>query len=188
MNFYLRPFDEADLVMCDRSVTDPDFVGPFEWVGFGVPQQYRRRWTDDRLLGSSPYNLVVADDGDAPIGWVNWRDTERAGPGAWEIGVLIVPEMRGRGAGTAAHRLVVDYLFATTPAHRIWAGTEVDNIAEQRALERSGFLQEGLLRGHHFRGGQWRDSFIYGITRTDYATADDVESSSAARDHGRRHP
>lgn len=177
MDLRLRPFDEADLVMCDRSVTDAAFVGPFDWVGFGVPQQYRRRWHDDRLLGASPYNLVVAAADDAPIGWVNWRDTDRAGPAVWEIGVLIVPEMRGHGIGTAAHRLLVDYLFDTTTTHRIWAGTEVDNIAEQRALERSGFLQEGRLRGHHFRHGQWRDSFIYGITRNDYSSATDAAAS-----------
>ena len=76
MNFHLRPFDEADLVLCDRSVTDPDFVGSFEWVGFGAPQEYRRRWTDDRLLGSSPYNLVVAAATMHRSGWVNWRDTD----------------------------------------------------------------------------------------------------------------
>lgn len=163
--------------MCDRSVSDPTFVGPFEWIGFSVPQTYRQRWHDDRLVGTSPYNLVVADADDAAVGWVNWRDTDRAGPGAWEIGALIVPEMRGRGVGTAAHRLLVAYLFATTPTHRIWAGTEVDNIAEQHALERSGFQREGRLRGHHFRDGQWRDSFIYGITRDDYPpTVDDTGS------------
>jgi RimJ/RimL family protein N-acetyltransferase len=175
IDLHLRPFDEADLTVCERSVTDPDFVGPFEWIGFGAPQRYRKRWHDDRLLGASPYNLVVADTDGSPVGWVNWRDTDRAGPAVWEIGVLIIPEMRGRGAGTVAHGLLVDHLFATTTTHRIWAGTEVDNIAEQRALARSGFLQEGRLRGHHFRDGQWRDSYIYGITRDDYApTVDDA--------------
>lgn len=73
--------------------------------------------------------------------------------------MLIVPEMRGRGAGAAAQRLLVEYLFSTTTAFRIWAATEAENIAEQRALERSGFSQEGRLRGTHFRDGQWRDSF-----------------------------
>jgi RimJ/RimL family protein N-acetyltransferase len=62
-----------------------------------------------------------------------------------------------------AQRQLVDYLFATTPCHRIWAGTEVENIAEQRALERAGLLLEGRMRGGHFRDGQWRDSYIYGI-------------------------
>lgn len=157
--------------MCDRSVTDPEFGGPFEWTGFGSPQEHRRRWHDDRLLGASPYNLVVAAVGDdSAVGWVNWRDTDRAGPSVWEIGVLIVPGMRGRGVGTVAHSLLVDYLFATTPVHRIWAGTEVDNVAEQRALERCGFHKEGLLRGHHVRDGRWRDSLIFGLTRDDNPT------------------
>lgn len=166
---HLRPFDEDDLWICERSATDPDFAGAFEWVGFRPPHEYRRRWEEDRLLGRSPYNLVVAaDDDDTAVGWVNWRDTDRAGPGVWEIGIVIVPAARGRGAGTAGQRLLVDHLFSTTPTHRIWAGTEVDNVAEQRALERCGFRREGVLRGHHFRDGAWRDSLIYGMTRDDH--------------------
>jgi RimJ/RimL family protein N-acetyltransferase len=69
--------------------------------------------------------------------------------------------------------MLVDYLFSTTTAHRIWAGTEVENVAEQRALERCGFRQEGRLRGTHFRNGRWRDGLIYGIIR------DDMPHSSA---------
>ena len=120
------------------------------------------------MLGSAPYCLAVVTGNDGALaGWVDWRETERPGRGAWEIGVLIIPEMRGRGVGATAQRLLVEYLFSTTPAFRIWAATEVENIAEQRALERSGFSQEGRLRGTHFRAGNWRDSFIYGIVRGD---------------------
>jgi len=164
----LRPFAEPDLELFDRFAKDPALSEPFEWVGFTPPGRYRKRWEQDGLLGSSPYCLaVVTVDDDALAGWVDWQETQRLGSGAWEIGVLIVPEMRGRGAGAAAQRLLVEYLFSTTTAFRIWAATEVENIAEQRALERSGFTREGLLRGAHFRDGQWRDSFIYGIIRND---------------------
>jgi RimJ/RimL family protein N-acetyltransferase len=164
----LRPFTESDLELFDRFATDSALSEPFEWVGFTSPVHLRQRWQDDRLLGSSPYFLAVAAvDGDALVGWVDWRETERLGQGAWEIGVLIVPEMRGRGAGAACQRLLVEYLFSTTTAHRIWAGTETDNVVEQRALERCGFAQEGLLRGTHFRDAQWRNSYIYGIVRDD---------------------
>jgi RimJ/RimL family protein N-acetyltransferase len=164
----LGPFTESHLELFDRFATDPGLSEPFEWVGFTSPLRYRQRWQEDRLLGSSPYCLaVVAVDDDALVGWVDWRETERLGHGAWEIGVLIVPEMRGRGAGAASQRLLVDYLFSTTSAYRIWAGTEAENVAEQRALQRCGFRQEGRLRGTHFRDGQWRDSYIYGIVRDD---------------------
>ncbi len=165
---HLRPFEEHDLVLCDRAATDSEFGGPFEWGGFGSSGEYRRRWHEDGLLGKSPFNLVVAsDDDDSAVGWVDWRDTERAGPGVYEIGALVVPELRGRGLGTSAQSQLVDYLFATTSAHRIWAGTDVDNTAEQRALERCGFVQEGRLRGHHWRDGARRDTYIYGLIRDD---------------------
>ena len=161
----LRPFEETDLWYFDRFANDREFSAPFEWGGFTSPEPWRQRWREERLLGKSPYCLVVAAVADDSfVGCVDWRHDERGGPGAWEIGILLAPEHRGRGAGSDAQRQLVDYLFSTTPCHRIWAGTEVDNTAEQRALEQAGFVHEGCLRGHHFRDGDWRDSYVYGVT------------------------
>ena len=98
-------------------------------------------------------------------GSVNWRTV--GGTGNFEIGIFLFPQFRGRGIGTEAQRQLVDYLFATTPLHRIQAGTEVDNIAEQKALERVGLQREGMARGLYFRDGQWRDSVLYGLLRDD---------------------
>lgn len=112
-----------------------------------------------------------ANDPDSFVGWVDWRQNDRPGPGVWEFGVLIDPEHRGRGTGTASQRLLVDYLFSTTPCNGVWAGTAVDNIAEQRALERVGLQREGCIRGAGFRDGQWRDGYIYGMVRSDWELA-----------------
>ncbi len=51
--------------------------------------------------------------------------------------------------------------------HRLQAGTEIDNVAEQRALERVGFQREGVARGYGLRDGQWRDGVFYGLLRND---------------------
>ena len=164
----LRRFEEDDLACFDRFAADPAY-SPLEWSGFRSSEPWRQRWREDRLLGTSPYFLVVAAVGDDSfVGWVDWRQNDRPGPGVWEFGVLIDPEHRGRGAGTAAQRLLVDYLFSTTSCNRVWAGTDVDNVAEQRALERVGLQREGRVRGAGFRAGRWRDSFIYGTTRSDW--------------------
>ena len=77
----------------------------------------------------------------------------------------------GPGLRTAAQRLVTGYLFATTTANRVEAGTDVENLAEQRALEKAGFLREGIRRGSLFRDGKWRDMAIYGRLRDDPAPA-----------------
>jgi L-amino acid N-acyltransferase YncA len=75
----------------------------------------------------------------------------------------------GRGYGTQAQRLLARYLFAHTTAHRIWAGTQVGNLAEQRALEKAGFTREGVTRATGWRDGAWRDGVIYSLLRTDPA-------------------
>jgi hypothetical protein len=59
---------------------------------------------------------------------VSWRTIKAGGPegGCLEIGALLFPEHRGRGVGTAAQRLLVEYLFATTLANRLQAITDVE--------------------------------------------------------------
>jgi RimJ/RimL family protein N-acetyltransferase len=79
----------------------------------------------------------------------------------------MVPQARGDGHGTQAHRLLARYLFAHSTADRIEAATDVDNIAEQRALEKAGFAREGVMRGIGWRDGAWRDGVGYGLLRTD---------------------
>jgi aminoglycoside 6'-N-acetyltransferase len=61
--------------------------------------------------------------------------------------------------------MLADYLFETTRAERVEASTDVENIAERRALERAGFSFEGLLRRAQFRGGTWRDLALYSLVR-----------------------
>lgn len=79
----------------------------------------------------------------------------------------MLPEARGRGYGTQAHRLLARYLFAHTPVHRVEASTEVGNVAEQRTLEKAGFTREGVTRGVGWRDGAWRDGVTYSLLRTD---------------------
>ena len=163
---HLRPFREPDLEHLTRFATDPAFSEPFEWFGFRSPEGYRKRWQDDGFLENDPRLLVVGQADETVIGWVSWRHgVLGTQAGVWEIGALLFPEHRGRGWGTAAQQLLVEYLFATTTAHRLWAGTGSDNPAEQRALEKCGFTREGLVRQAVFRGGEWHDSFIYGLLR-----------------------
>jgi RimJ/RimL family protein N-acetyltransferase len=45
---------------------------------------------------------------------------------------------------------------------------DYDNVAEQRALEKSGFRREGVLRQAGFRGGRWRDGILYALLRNEF--------------------
>jgi RimJ/RimL family protein N-acetyltransferase len=112
--------------------------------------------------------LVTRSDGGAAVGSVQWHAV-RYGPNrgsrAWNVGISLMPVERGRGYGSEAQRLLAAHLFETTDAHRVEAATDVENVAEQRALEKAGFVREGVLRGAQFRGGAHHDLVLYSVLR-----------------------
>ena len=163
----LRAFREDDLPFLDRLCTDPDALGYFEWTGFVDVRSRRKRWEKDGYVGEDSTALaIVLPDGDV-IGIASFARQDRGGlPGTcYEIGLALLPEYRGRGLGTATQRLLVDYLFSYTTAHRLEAGTNTKNIAEQKSLERVGFRREGVLRGIVFQHGEWQDAVLYSLLR-----------------------
>lgn len=104
------------------------------------------------------------------VGGMSWHPVSY-GPArachAWNFGIALLPSARGRGLGAAAQRLLVEHLFASTDLDRVEASTDVENRAEQRALEKAGLHREGVLRGAQLRGGVRRDLVVYGILRSD---------------------
>ena len=114
--------------------------------------------------------MIVLDDGE-PVGDLSWHRQgygPNAGSIAFNIGIELAPRARGRGIGTLAQRLLTEHLFATTSVHRVEAGTDVTNVAEQRALEKAGFTREGVLRGAQYRAdGSHHDLVSYAVLRTD---------------------
>jgi RimJ/RimL family protein N-acetyltransferase len=83
------------------------------------------------------------------------------------IGIWLRPEHRGRGLGRQAQRQLAELFFAHTTVHRVEAHTDVENVAEQRALEAAGFTREGITRGAQWRDGAYHDGILYAVLRTD---------------------
>lgn len=165
----LRPAREDDLPMLEELTQDPDAAGEFQWTGWSDLRRWQRGWNENGLVGSDGATLIVSC-GARRLGLVQWRRDPLITAGcSWELSIMLLPEARGRGYGTQAQRLLARYLFAHTTAHRIWATTEVDNIAEQRALEKAGFSREGVIRAAGWRSGAWRDGAVYSLLRTDPA-------------------
>ena len=176
----LRPVREADLVVLDRFLAGPEETGGFQWLGWSDPGLWRRRWEENGLLSEDKSQLLVVSGSDEPLGFVSWHKMDAWGGGHyWNMGAQLLPEVRGRGIGTRAQRMLVDYLFATTTVVRIEADTETENIAEQRALEKAGFTREGVQRSVNFRDGRWRDGVRYSVLREEWAAGRSTAEGSA---------
>jgi RimJ/RimL family protein N-acetyltransferase len=115
--------------------------------------------------------LTVVDQDGAVAGFVSWYWSNQWGPGAASrcpmIGVWLRTPARGRGIGRLAQRQLAELFFRHTTTNRVEAATDVENIAEQRALDAAEFQREGLIRGCQWRDGAYRDAYLYAITRPD---------------------
>jgi RimJ/RimL family protein N-acetyltransferase len=85
-----------------------------------------------------------------------------------EIGYFLVPSERGKGYGTEALGIMVDYLFLSKDVMRIQVQTDPRNVASQKVIEKVGFRKEGTLRKNFFMRGEWVDAFIYSILREEW--------------------
>ena len=99
--------------------------------------------------------VVVGDLSAHPI-WYGPSPGSRA----LNIGISLTEQYRGRGIGTLAQGLLAHELHERGVV-RVEASTDVDNIAEQHALERAGFTCEGTLRSAQARSDGRHDLQVW---------------------------
>lgn len=84
-----------------------------------------------------------------------------------ELGRIVIDEPF-RGIGQGVMHLVIDHIFDTLGAHKIYLDTLDHNQRGQHIYEKLGFVQEGLLR-ESFRMGEARhDMLLYGLLRSEW--------------------
>lgn len=163
--------DDVDMLL--DWARSPEIRGEFN--DFGIPPgdrtSIREALANGPLRNERNGEMIVERVADGqPIGTVGWHEVHYGPPPksrAWSIGISLIPEARGQGYGAIAQRLLGDELFATTDVNRVEASTDVENLAEQRALEKAGFVREGIQRGAQFRAGGYHDLITYARLRRD---------------------
>jgi RimJ/RimL family protein N-acetyltransferase len=86
-----------------------------------------------------------------------------------ELGIGIgEPDARGKGYGTEATRLLLDYGFTVLGLHHIWLKCVVYNQVGIRAYEKAGFKHAGRLREGWQIGGRQYDLLLMDILSSEF--------------------
>ncbi|HEU4392978.1 MAG TPA: GNAT family protein [Solirubrobacterales bacterium] len=93
---------------------------------------------------------------------VDW-DNRSTGIGYW-----LAEEHQGRGAATAAVRVLVDHALAVWRLNRVEIRAAVENRRSRAIAERLGFRQEGTLREVERVGDRYLDCVVYSTLATDW--------------------
>ena len=166
----LRKIQAEDLPLFYRwNQTDAAF-GEYDEPALYSFEQIKSRFNDNAFLSDSRGTLlIIREDNDEPIGFVEYFQHPVDRWVMWCSVIIAVPEMRGKGYGTLAHKHLVDYIFAKFEGiDKIEAWTDVENTAEKRALVKARFRYEGSLRARNKLRRQYRDMAVYGLLRNEF--------------------
>ena len=165
-NVNLRIMEKEDLPLF------AEWINKLEVFGEYNPLHQMSRTEVEKMLDNpsdiQPFIIEKKDGG--KIGFIVHFHVLHLGTGTkqLEIGYSLVPGERGKGYGTEALKIMVDYLFLSRDIMRIQAQTDQRNGASQNILEKVGFKKEGALRKSLFIRGEPRDCYLYSILREDW--------------------
>lgn len=126
-----------------------------QWLATRQDHHDRADWAivrveDDMVLGEAVLNEL-----DVHNASVNFRIS------------LAGPHVFGRGYGTEATQMVVDYALDVARLHRIHLEVYDFNPRAQRVYQKCGFVREGVHRDALHWDGRWHDAISMAILATD---------------------
>lgn len=167
---YLRGLERADLEgdyfdwLNDREVTRFLDTGIF-------PNSVEKMEEYYRSVVLNPNNVMLAiidKESDKHIGNI------KLGPIDWIartalLGIMIGnKEFWGKGSGTEAIRLVLDYAFRRLNLYKVTAVIVAIHQASLKAFTKAGFVIDGQVKSQFFLDGKYYDRLYMGVTRDDF--------------------
>lgn len=160
----LRPLEVSDAEFLFPILNDPEVMAHWDIPEIDDPDLVRaivEGQVADTASGKAFHWTIRTLDGETFLGACDLSDIDRWHKRA-EIGFLLGRDVWGQGYALEATRSVISYA-AAMGVRRLSARTHLGNLRSDALLEKLGFKEEGLLRGHVLRDGEHRDCRLFGL-------------------------
>lgn len=164
----LRPVEPADLPSIRVWLNDPELralIGETRPLSYAAAEAYVDKLQRDP---TRVWFMVVERATGRAIGecgllrmMPDWRTTDLSI-------ILGEADSRGRGAGTEAINLLMDYAFGALNFHRIAIGVVGFNSRALRFYERVGFRREGIQRDGYYYQHRYHDFVMMSILEEEW--------------------
>ena len=165
----IRPYRIEDTEACYQAVMESlSALSRFmPWAHPALTLETQRTWVTSKVAAfeeGTEFEFVISSDEGHYLGGcgLNRIDTlnRRANLGYW-----VKSSASGRGAATAAARLLVEWGFANTELHRLEVLVSTRNAASLRVAEKAGAVREGVLKSRLLLAGEWHDAVMHAFVR-----------------------
>jgi [ribosomal protein S5]-alanine N-acetyltransferase len=159
--------DAVHTILVDPAVTAQTLWGPnsvAETRAFLAAALAQSGAPEPRRTG---YHLAVSDRGTGEVVGSATLDLENTDHARGVVGLVLAPDVWGRGLGGEALQMLLDFGFGDLKLHRIAAFGHPGHEPCTRMMRRTGMQREGLLRGYRLVRGEWCDCVLYARLATD---------------------
>ncbi|MEK7647005.1 MAG: GNAT family protein [Patescibacteria group bacterium] len=163
----LRPFGRADIPTLTRWVNDPEIR---EFITSFMPftEKQEEEWLnrlemndEDIILGVETKDGILI--GSMGIHRINWRDRV-----AFTGAIIGEKEYWGKGYGTDAKMLLLDYAFNTLNLYKICSSAIAYNKRSLQYSSHCGYKIEGIRERQDFRKGRYWDVIELGLFKKEW--------------------
>ena len=127
-------------------------------------QRYERRIANPE---ADEYMFGIEVD-ERLVGYVQLAEIDREQRRAM-VGIVIgEKDIWGRGIGSTALRILLDFSYTVIGLERITAEVYGFNTRSLRLMEHVGFQHEGILRQYEIQNGERQDMHVYGMLKTEF--------------------
>ena len=166
---YLRPLTRADAAALVPWVNDPAVTRTLA-VGSRVMDVRAEEVFIEKTNASAHAALfgIVVRETDQLIGSTGLEQIDFRNQSA-SLSILIGEKsVWGKGYGTEATALVVQYAFGELHLNRVQLHVYEYNLRAMRAYEKVGFRREGTLQQEHIHDGRFWDTVVMAILREEW--------------------
>lgn len=101
------------------------------------------------------------------VGRINLTNIDEIN-GTFQIGILIDRDYRGKGYGTAAMKILLEYAFMERRLNKYCGSIVEGNIGSSKMHKKLGCHQEGICRQNIYMSGHYVDEILFGLTKENY--------------------
>lgn len=140
----------------------------------GITLSEHKNWFEGYLKDNSRIEFVIfVKEDNKKIGTIGLSNIDYKNQKA-EYGILIGENAEwGKGYAEEASFAIINYGFKELNLNKIYLHVFKANIKALRLYNKLGFIEEGILRRHIFKNGDFKDVVVMSILRGEWNTRND---------------
>lgn len=172
MSIYLRELTGGDIKTLNVWRNEKELIdhlgSPFRYINIETDEKWFEQYMNNR--GNQVRCAIIEEKTNEFIGVVYLTDIDTINRTGF-YGILIgEKKYQGKGYGTLALLKILEHAFCNLNLNKVFGFFLEENIRSINVAKKCGFSEEGIMRQHVFKNGEYKNIVIMSVLKEEFAT------------------